>query len=359
MDENDSSSSSGDVSDSESFSTEKLAFFNEFVPAGGIDGLLLDKDLVESALGAGPQQEFLYNPQTMNESAVLPDFACLDFETQERLQAMLQAAGITRLSSDGRVFGDPELLRKLTSSVSNALDEAAAALSRLKSDEISVENLDDSTANVIAEITAGNAAVEDGESLLSLACSAGYYELAQVLLAMRTNVEDRGSKGDCTPLMEAASAGHADIVKLLIAHGAEMNAQSTNMPGSQSSGGNTALMYACAGGHVGVVRVLLKAGANVLLCNSNGHTPLMEAASAGHIEITQLLIENGAYDQREFKTGLLFLTKNMRFPVASHIAVIQLSEVEAANNVIHFGLLKFVLACKILTLGVKWPVDEK
>jgi len=44
---------------------------------------------------------------------------------------------------------------------------------------------------------------------------------------MRTNVDDRGTKNDCTPLMEAASAGHADIVKLLIAHGANMNAQST------------------------------------------------------------------------------------------------------------------------------------
>ena len=36
---------------------------------------------------------------------------------------------------------------------------------------------------------------EDGESLLSLACSAGYYELAEVLLRMRASVEDRGIKG--------------------------------------------------------------------------------------------------------------------------------------------------------------------
>ena len=43
---------------------------------------------------------------------------------------------------------------------------------------------------------------------------------------MRANVEDRGMKGDCTPLMEAASAGHTDIVRLLIAHGADVNAQS-------------------------------------------------------------------------------------------------------------------------------------
>jgi len=52
--------------------------------------------------------------------------------------------------------------------------------------------------------------------------------MIQVLLAMNANVEDRGIKGDCTPLMEAASAGHVDIVSLLIAHGADVNAQSTS-----------------------------------------------------------------------------------------------------------------------------------
>jgi len=33
-------------------------------------------------------------------------------------------------------------------------------------------------------------------------------------------------KGDCTPLMEAASGGYADIVRLLIDHGADVNAKS-------------------------------------------------------------------------------------------------------------------------------------
>jgi ankyrin repeat domain-containing protein 17 len=44
---------------------------------------------------------------------------------------------------------------------------------------------------------------------------------------MHANVEDRGIKGDCTPLMEAASAGHVDIVRLLITHDADVNAQSS------------------------------------------------------------------------------------------------------------------------------------
>ncbi len=52
--------------------------------------------------------------------------------------------------------------------------------------------------------------------------------ILKVLLAMRANVEDRGVKGDCTPLMEAASAGHVDITKLLLAHGADVNAQSSS-----------------------------------------------------------------------------------------------------------------------------------
>lgn len=152
-----------------------------------------------------------------------------------------------------------------------------------------------------------NEGTDDGESLLSLACSAGYYELAQVseivatekkqpialnqsnsfefsqvLLAMQAQVEDRGQKNDCTPLMEAASAGHVEIIKLLISHNADVNAQ--------SSTGNTPLMYACAAGHIEAVKELLAAGANIEDHNENGHTPLMEAASAGHVEVAKVSV---------------------------------------------------------------------
>jgi len=44
---------------------------------------------------------------------------------------------------------------------------------------------------------------------------------------MKANIEDKGVKGDCTPLMEAANAGYVDIVQLLIANGADVNAKST------------------------------------------------------------------------------------------------------------------------------------
>ncbi|XP_026474601.1 ankyrin repeat domain-containing protein 17-like isoform X4 [Ctenocephalides felis] len=242
----------------------------------------------------------------------------VDPETQARLEALLEAAGIGKLSSgDGKHLADPDVLRRLTSSVSCALDEAAAALTRMRSDNprhseksnlarTLVEACSDGDVGTVRRLLTEGRSVhettEDGESLLSLACSAGYYELAQVLIAMNANVEDRGIKGDCTPIMEAASAGHAQMVTLLIENGADVNAQ--------SSSGNTPLMYGCAGGHDEVVKILLANGANVEDHNENGHTPLMEAASAGHVGVAKILLENGAginTHSNEFKESALTL----------------------------------------------------
>lgn len=47
----------------------------------------------------------------------------------------IKPAGIGKLSTaDGKAFADPEVLRRLTSSVSCALDEAAAALTRMRAE---------------------------------------------------------------------------------------------------------------------------------------------------------------------------------------------------------------------------------
>ncbi|KAJ8935953.1 hypothetical protein NQ314_012575 [Rhamnusium bicolor] len=272
-------------------------------------------------------QEFEDDPQVEAAKFLLnPDEdRAVDPETQARLEQLLQAAGIGQLAAkDGKHLGDPEVLRRLTSSVSCALDEAAAALTRMRSDNPNnrssnssnnqqqpektslVEACTDGDVGTVRKLLTEGRSVhetsEEGESLLSLACSAGYFELAQVLLAMHANVEDRGIKGECTPLMEAASAGHLDIVRLLVAHGADVNAQSTS--------GNTPLMYGCAGGHTEVVKFLLENGANVEDHNENGHTPLMEAASAGHVGLAKILLMHGAginTHSNEFKESALTL----------------------------------------------------
>ncbi|CAG5121213.1 unnamed protein product [Candidula unifasciata] len=236
----------------------------------------------------------------------------VDPQTQARLEALLEAAGISKLSSkDGKALSDPEVLRTLTSSVSSALDEAAQALHRMRDTQGQLPSGDGMHMDANGESESighrsgsGNVAdaSEEGESLLSLACSAGYYELAQVLLTMKANVEDRGIKGDCTPLMEAASGGHVDIVRLLLLHHADINAQ--------SSAGNTPLHYGACGGFKDVVLELVMNGANVEIHNENGHTPLMEAASAGHVEVAKILLEHGAginTHSNEFKESALTL----------------------------------------------------
>ncbi|KAG9491181.1 hypothetical protein GDO78_006514 [Eleutherodactylus coqui] len=238
----------------------------------------------------------------LSTAAEVADLRTVDPATQARLEAVLEAA-------------DPEVLQRLTSSVSCALDEAAAALTRMRADNFHTGQVDnrslaeacsDGDVNAVRKLLnegrSVNEHTKEGESLLCLACSAGYYELVQVLLAMHANVEDRGNKGDITPLMAAASGGFLDIVKVLLLHSADVNAR--------SSTGNTALTYACAGGFVGVVQVLLEEGANIEEHNENGHTALMEAASAGHVEVARILLENGAginTHSNEFKESALTL----------------------------------------------------
>ena len=43
--------------------------------------------------------------------------AGVDQETQARLEALLEAAGISRLSGESKQLADPDILRRLTSSV--------------------------------------------------------------------------------------------------------------------------------------------------------------------------------------------------------------------------------------------------
>lgn len=275
--------------------------------ASEVDSFILDENDIEDSEPGLEASKYLLATEADSQG-----IQTVDPQTQARLEALLEAAGISRLSSkDGKALSDPEVLRTLTSSVSSALDEAAQALHRMRDSQgqpminegVPVETSGESE-SICHRSTSGNAAdaSEEGESLLSLACSAGYYELAQVLLAMKANVEDRGIKGDCTPLMEAASGGHVDIVRLLLLHNADINAQ--------SSAGNTPLHYGACGGFKEVVEELINHGANVEIHNENGHTPLMEAASAGHVDVAKILLEHGAginTHSNEFKESALTL----------------------------------------------------
>ncbi|UJR25974.1 hypothetical protein I4U23_007322 [Adineta vaga] len=250
------------------------------------------------------------------------DIGPIDPDTQAKLAAILEATGITNSPIPEDFWRDQQVVRLLTSSVTNnfnGLHEIANVLSSSSSSAISQNEKKPSkllnkdsgvllracvnndlqtvekilqTKNIKEYLNDIN---EDGDSILSLACSNGYIDLVELILRTIPDiaVDDRGNKQDCTPLMEACNAGHYEIVELLIKYKANVNIQSTS--------GNTALHYAAGGGYVDIVRLLLKHGAKVEETNENGHTPLMEAAGGGHVEVTQLLLDHGAGTNNQSK----------------------------------------------------------
>lgn len=88
-----------------------------------------------------------------------------------------------------------------------------------------------------------------------------------------------------TPLMHAAYNGHHDVVKLLLDRGALPE------PGPNSL---TALILSAERGHDDVVSLLLDRGANINRADEFGDTPLIGAAKNGQISTVALLISRGA-----------------------------------------------------------------
>lgn len=89
-----------------------------------------------------------------------------------------------------------------------------------------------------------------------------------------------------TPLHTAARGGHLEVIKFLIANGADVNARRKD--------GESALSEAVFNGHIDAARFLIASGANINNVGAEGHTPLHWTALHGNVDATTLLIERGA-----------------------------------------------------------------
>lgn len=156
-----------------------------------------------------------------------------------------------------------------------------------------------------ADVKAAN---DLGATPLWLACLNGSMRMAERLLNAGADANAALKTGE-TPLMTAARSGRSDIVKVLVAHRANVNA-------TEALRGQTALMWASAQQHPDVVKTLLEVGASVgarsrarrqLVNTSNnadysgvieveqgGYTPLLFAARMGDVDSGRILLENGA-----------------------------------------------------------------
>ena len=125
-----------------------------------------------------------------------------------------------------------------------------------------------------------------GKTLLGVAASNGYKEIAELLINNGADVE--GSQGPLkwSPLHFAVWREHEELVDLLISKKADVNSVDVN--------GNTALHYAVFDGSQKIVALLIAKGADVNLKNYSGVTPLHNASNKGPAGLIELLIANGA-----------------------------------------------------------------
>lgn len=140
---------------------------------------------------------------------------------------------------------------------------------------------------------------------LIYAAAAGDLSEVKQLIAEGVDV-NIASKNGYTALMSTAGRGHAEIAKILLDAGADINLQNElevyrkwkedgkpnthMMPPS----GFTALMFAALRGQAKVAKVLLDAGANIKATNIDGFTALTFAALSGNSEIVKALLDAGA-----------------------------------------------------------------
>jgi uncharacterized protein len=115
------------------------------------------------------------------------------------------------------------------------------------------------------------------ESPLMMACLRGELELAKELIDRGADVNKPG----WTPLHYAATNGHLDIMELLFANSAYIDAESPN--------GTTPLMMAAQYGSAAAVKRLLDEGADPTLKNQLGLSAIDFAYRAGRTESADLI----------------------------------------------------------------------
>jgi ankyrin repeat protein len=113
-----------------------------------------------------------------------------------------------------------------------------------------------------------NARAGEREDNLVMLAMSGSVDGVRDLLDQGVNVNAKDHFIGCTALVGAAQYDKADVVQLLLARGADINALGY---------GFTALTMAALNGNADVVRILIDKGADVNKKDEMGDTPLMKA----------------------------------------------------------------------------------
>jgi ankyrin repeat protein len=178
-----------------------------------------------------------------------------------------------------------------------------------------------------------------GDTVLMFACEQGHLDLANFLLESGADIHQVNTnvfRGK-TALMGAAGAGQAEVVKLLLAHHADVNAAGADK--------ETALFKAAYYGRAEVASILLENGADIYARDSRRNTPLLHAASRGHAGVVELLLDRGAdvNAQNQQDWNALMQACTVGHLETAKLLVARKSEVNLSGK--EAGAMPLMLAC--------------
>eukprot|EP00960_Hanusia_phi_P069899 767188-Hanusia_phi.AAC.7 len=176
--------------------------------------------------------------------------------------------------------------------------EIKTLLEALRSDdEQGMRNLFKSHPNVLEaedtwKQTALHIAAKEGEvSYSCLQCQGSevtfslQVDIVEKLVKLGSNLEHKNYLGR-TPLLLAALSRRADVVELLVKHGADVNATDVNIWHKNSK--RSALHWACHRGWQEMAAKLCELGADKEARDGLGRTPIHWAVRRGHLECLQV-----------------------------------------------------------------------
>jgi ankyrin repeat protein len=163
--------------------------------------------------------------------------------------------------------------------------------------------------DVVAALLKGGAAADianpEGETPLMAVARTGNVEAATLLLDAGANVNAIELWGQQSALMWAAAQKHPEMIKLLIARGADVDARGAvrnwerkviqePRPKDMNQGGFTPLLYAAREGCIECAQELVAGGVDLDLPDPPRVTPLNMALLTLHFDFAAYLIEAGA-----------------------------------------------------------------